>query len=557
MSQSELKRKRARIACDPCRERKRKCDGADPCTTCTEWGYACLYKNERRKRRTTQEQLPLDVPQAASSPQQQDGTTGNNGIVRRLEANSGAAFVRKMGLKIDPAKAPKLSLFGWNIGTRSLSSGLSGVNTAFSITDITSLDHMRSLAKVYFDKVDPCYGFIDRGKFFEQLNDRWQSNSVSELYDSVLGGVAAIGCLFSQRNMTITELHLSGLARSILEAHVLSGAPSVDLLTGWALRVTYMRMTDLPHSTWIASSRLMHLIEAAGFHLESTDSVFPSSSSTVQSDPDIRRRLFGVAQHLNMWTSFDLGLSRVSFQKNDMPLLPSTKPGDYTHELLGLLPISASLDPGKSKEDDTDLEVTLSEVLDRVHKEPPSTMAQCNLVLCILRRIHTQNLDISSSLSKRVLALLKKGLSCSRNMIMNCTPWHQMANVPFHITCVLLVMDTRSSLGMLSEAMQTLNLVATTYDTETMREAWSAARLLVMLHQQRRKDDIAIFNEALSMKQPETPVGLSSQENPSAEEYSWLGALVADLPGLEKLDLDQFLNADMMNVSSSWEDLGE
>jgi hypothetical protein len=258
-----------------------------------------------------------------------------------------------------------------------------------------------------------------------------------------------------------------------------------------------------------------------------------------------------------MWTSFDLGLSRVSFQKNDMPLLPSTKPGDYTHELLGLLPISASLDPGKSKEDDTDLEVTLSEVLDRVHKEPPSTMAQCNLVLCILRRIHTQNLDISSSLSKRVLALLKKGLSCSRNMIMNCTPWHQMANVPFHITCVLLVMDTRSSLGMLSEAMQTLNLVATTYDTETMREAWSAARLLVMLHQQRRKDDIAIFNEALSMKQPETPVGLSSQENPSAEEYSWLGALVADLPGLEKLDLDQFLNADMMNVSSSWEDLGE
>jgi hypothetical protein len=557
MSQSELKRKRARIACDPCRERKRKCDGADPCTTCTEWGYACLYKNERRKRRTTQEQLPLDVPQAASSPQQQDGTTGNNGIVRRLEANSGAAFVRKMGLKIDPAKAPKLSLFGWNIGTRSLSSGLSGVNTAFSITDITSLDHMRSLAKVYFDKVDPCYGFIDRGKFFEQLNARWQSNSVSELYDSVLGGVAAIGCLFSQRNMTITELHLSGLARSILEAHVLSGAPSVDLLTGWALRVTYMRMTDLPHSTWIASSRLMHLIEAAGFHLESTDSVFPSSSSTVQSDPDIRRRLFGVAQHLNMWTSFDLGLSRVSFQKNDMPLLPSTKPGDYTHELLGLLPISASLDPGKSKEDDTDLEVTLSEVLDRVHKEPPSTMAQCNLVLCILRRIHTQNLDISSSLSKRVLALLKKGLSCSRNMIMNCTPWHQMANVPFHITCVLLVMDTRSSLGMLSEAMQTLNLVATTYDTETMREAWSAARLLVMLHQQRRKDDIAIFNEALSMKQPETPVGLSSQENPSAEEYSWLGALVADLPGLEKLDLDQFLNADMMNVSSSWEDLGE
>jgi hypothetical protein len=455
-----------------------------------------------------------------------------------------------MGLKIDPAKAPRLSLFGWNIGTRSLSSGFGGVNTALSITEITSLEHMRSLAQVYFDKVDPCYGFIDQSQFFERLESRWQSASVSELYDSVLGGVAAIGCLFSQRNMTITELHLSGAARSILEMHVLSGVPSVDLLTGWTLRAIYMRMTDLPHSTWIASSRLMHLIEAAGFHLESTDSVFPSSRGTAQCNPDIRRRLFGVAQHLNMWTSFDLGLSRVSFQKNDLPLPPSTKPGDYTNEILGLLPISASLDPGKPKEDDTDLEVTLSEVLDRVHKEPPSTMAQCNLVLCILRRIHTQNLDISSSLAERVLALLKKGLGCSRTMVMNCSPWHQMANVPFHITCVLLVMDTRSSLAMLSEAMQTLKLVASTYDTETMREAWSAARLFVMLHQQRRKDDIAIFNEALNMEQQDTPVGPSPQDNPSAEEYSWLGALVADLPGLERVDLDQFLNADMMYGSS-------
>ncbi|KAJ6079607.1 hypothetical protein N7467_009360 [Penicillium canescens] len=550
MSQSEIKRKRARIACEPCRERKRKCDGADPCTTCSEWGYVCHYKNERRKRRTTQEQHPLEGAPAAKSPQQQDGAADTHGLVRRLEANSGAAFVRKMGLKIDPAKAPKLSLFGWNIGTRSLSSGFGGVNTALSITEITSLEHMRSLAQVYFDKVDPCYGFIDQSQFFERLESRWQSPSVSELYDSVLGGVAAIGCLFSQRNMTITELHLSGAARSILEMHVLSGVPSVDLLTGWTLRAIYMRMTDLPHSTWIASSRLMHLIEAAGFHLESTDSVFPSSRGTAQCNPDIRRRLFGVAQHLNMWTSFDLGLSRVSFQKNDLPLPPSTRPGDYTNEILGLLSISASLDPGKPKEDDTDLEVTLSEVLDRVHKEPPSTMAQCNLVLCILRRIHTQNLDISSSLAERVLALLKKGLGCSRTMVMNCSPWHQMANVPFHITCVLLVMDTRSSLAMLSEAMQTLKLVASTYDTETMREAWSAARLFVMLHQQRRKDDIAIFNEALNMEQQDTPVGPSPQNNPSAEEYSWLGALVADLPGLERVDLDQFLNADMMYSSS-------
>jgi hypothetical protein len=548
MSQPEVKRKRARIACEPCRERKRKCDGSEPCSTCSDWAYECYYDRQPRRRRTIHQESPETAPELRS-PEHKAPVSDAHGIVRRLEANSGAAFVRKMGLKIDPAKAPKLSLFGWNIGKRHLSSEIGAVDSALSITEITSLEHLKSLAHVYFDKVDPCYGFIDRRQFFERLSTRWISPSISELYDSVLGGVAALGCLFSQQNMTITEIHLVGSARSTLELHVLSGAPPLDLLTGWTLRVIYMRMTDSPHSTWMASSRLMHLIEAAGFHLESTDSVFPRSS-TPDCDPDLRRRLFGVAQHLNMWTSYDLGLSRVSFQKNDLPLPPSTRPGDFTHEVLGLLPVSASLDPGKSKEDEVDMEATLSDTIDGVHTEPPSIMAQCNLALCILRRIHTQNFDIPSHLADKVLKLLKKGLNCSRTMVMNCTPWHQMANVPFQITCVLLVMDTRPSLSMLPEAMQTLKLVASTYDTDSMREAWSAARLLVMLHQQRRKDDIAIFNESLDLGFQEGLSGLSPQENPSAEEYSWLGALVADLPGLQRVDLDQFLNADMIDSSS-------
>jgi hypothetical protein len=153
-------------------------------------------------------------------------------------------------------------------------------------------------------------------------------------------------------------------------------------------------------------------------------------------------------------------------------------------------------------------------------------------VLCILRRIHTQNLDISYGLAEQVLALLKKGLGCARTMDMDCWPWHQVANVPFHIICVLLVMDNRSSLVMLPEAMQTLSLVASTYDTETMREAYSAACLLVLLHQQRRKDDIAIFGEVLNVHQQEQQIASLPQLNSSAEDYSWLGALVADLSGL-------------------------
>ena len=530
------KRKRSRLACKPCRERKRKCDGCEPCITCTQWGYECYYG-------TRSGQTVLDPPaRPVLSPSTVE--SDHNGLVRRLEANSGAAFVRKLGLKLDPAKAPKLNLFGWNIGARRLSSQLDTAS-ALPIIEITSLEHIRSLAQVYFEKVDPCYGFIDHRRFFEQLDRRWEFPLTPGIYDSVLAGVAAIGCLFSQRNATVTELHLVRSARSDLDSHHLSGPPSIDLLTGWTLRVVYLRLIDSPYSTWIASSTLMHLVESSGIHTDSPSDLLPSA----QCDPDLKRRLVGLAHHLNAWTSFDLGLSRVSFQKNDLPSLPSPKPGDYTAEVLGLLPVLVSLDPGRSK-DETDLTSALSKILDGTHTQPPSVLGQCNLVLCVLRRIHAQKIDISSSLAEQVLALLKKGLGCARSLVMDCSPWHHVANVPFHIICVLLVLDTRLSLSMLPEAMQTLNLVASTYDTETMRQANSAACLLVLLHQQRREDDVAIFGEALLNHQQEGQIDSPPQPNSSAEDSSWPGALVADLPGLQGFDLDEFLNADMVNGAS-------
>lgn len=48
---SRQTRQRSRIACEPCRERKRKCDGEDPCGLCRNYGYECLYRTFPRKRR--------------------------------------------------------------------------------------------------------------------------------------------------------------------------------------------------------------------------------------------------------------------------------------------------------------------------------------------------------------------------------------------------------------------------------------------------------------------------------------------------------------------------
>ena len=415
---------------------------------------------------------------------------------------------------------------------------------ALPVVDIISLAEMKQLAHVYFAKVDPCYGFIDKQAFFDRLSARWESPATAGdgIYDSVLAGVAALGLLFSEQTVRITELHLVESARVMLERQNGYSAPSVDLVTGWMLRVIYLRMTGPPYSTWLASSTLMHLIEAAGLRYESDDS---TALPNAKCDVDIRRRLVGVAQHQNMWTSYDLGLSRVSF-KTDMPLPLTPRPGDYTEELLGLLPISARLDP-KEAQDDCDLQWSLVQTLNRVHTQPPSILAQTNLVLCILRRLHLLNINTSPTIADQVLELFQKAFHSARSMLLTCCPWQHVANVPFHILSILLEMDTCASLAKLPEAMQTVKLAASTYNTSTMREAYATARLLVFLYQQRRHHDAKLLDSILdSDSQSEgTKSQLLPRGTPGLEEMPLLEELVADMPGLQGFDFDQFLDMDM------------
>lgn len=565
-----LKRKRARIACAPCRERKRKCNGGHPCTTCLEWGYDCSYGSPASQKKekhhasastsasanailaTASSASPGSHPDAVyandalvSGSQRPSAAADPHRITRSLEANSGAAFVRNLGLKVDSTNAPRLNLFGWNIGERRLPSGLgNGAVSALPIVDIVSREDMKALAGIYFAKVDPCYGFIDAEQFYERLEERWRSPLSGGVYDSVLAGVGALGSLFSRRIIDVTELLLVESARSILELNNRCGLPCFDTATGWTLRVVYMRMTASPHSAWLASATLMHLVEALGLHLESSGETV--LSRRVQCSPDIRRRLVGVARHLNMWVSYDLGLSRVIVW-NDQSLAPASRPGDYTTELLNLLPVSASLGPEKSP-DDRDLESSLLAILDGSHTQPPSVMAQCNLALCLLRRLLVMNASTSSALKERVLALFRKALQCARSMAMNCCPWHHMANVPFQIIGVLLDMDTRNSLAVLPEAMQTLRFVASTYDTDTMREAYNTACLLVKLYQRRRQEDVDMLSGLVNVHQQSEPEAPVEQSAASREEITWLEDLVAEMPSLQGINLYGSVDDDLMNL---------
>ncbi|KAJ5449851.1 major facilitator superfamily domain-containing protein [Penicillium daleae] len=310
-----------------------------------------------------------------------------------------------------------------------------------------------------------------------------------------------------------------------------SSPPSVEMLTGWILRLLYMRMTSTPYPTWLASSNIMHMLETSGIHRLSHQSDQPGTASEIAT----RERLVGVAQHLNLWISFDLGLTRVSFQ-DEGSVPPSEKFKGYAHGVLSLWPISASLDPA-NENDGEDLNSTFVSILQKVYTHEPEILAQCNLVLCMMRRLHPCLPHFEQSVIDRVLALLQSGLESARGLLNACCPWHHIANVPFHTLYVLLVLDTRASVELISETMGTICLVASMYITTTMREATHAAKRLVLLYHQRRTSDVTLLGEALSSYQE---MGFNEHELyqtlnpwPTDQEIPWLMDLLGGLSRLE------------------------
>ncbi|KAH7273301.1 hypothetical protein B0J15DRAFT_476839 [Fusarium solani] len=528
-------RKRSKLACETCRDLKRKCDGAQPCAACVRFEYECVYKGPR-KRRTEQSHDPVQSsPAQEVQPLRSPHTTSSPNHLRSLEANSGAAFLRRLALRLDPKNAPRMHTFAWNAFLGARKTGVPPV--CRPITDMLSQADMQSLAAVYYEKVDTIYGFIDRQDIQQHIESRWTVGE-GQSYDAVLCGMAALGCLHSQVEPMPVELDLVESARFLLE-QTMSDIPSAIDVTAWILRVVYLRAVGTPHTAWMASCTLMHLAEAAGLHWDPSDeSVLPSPAPEV--DAELRRRLLAVAQHLNIWISYDMGRSRVALCNATMEM-PSVRPGDFTVELMELLPLSADLDPQKAPAA-SDLESSLTAVLSRVHSVPPSILAQCNLTLCLCRRLQSMNTSFTGTMLDQILSITAKGIEAAQTILDARSPWHHMANVPFQVVCVLLAIDTVSSISQLKDAMQCLSNVATVYNTDATREALNTASLLILMHQKRKEKCASDLNDILKLF-PVAPLQEAQAELPpqQMDDMRWLNSLAGDLSSLDYSDFDRFL----------------
>ena len=490
------KRQRAKQACEPCRLRKRKCDGAMPCNMCSQFQYKCYYEKHPRKRSKIVEanaHLGDSADYVKAEPSQEDRPgLEEMAKMQSMEANSGIAFTRLLGKRLDPTSGPKLFTFGWNLG-----SGTYVPPAVPTLTEYLDREQTAMLARLYFENVQPLYGVLDEKRIMEDINLRWAKPELCKTPDHLMAGVAIGGSLFSDGSLDDRMPALVALQKTALETS-LNQLPRLEDVQSWLVRCLYMRATDHPHAVHMASCTTIHLVEALGLHQEAGEcAMHPDTDerkeSEIKENAELRRRTFWIARMLNTWVSFEYGRTRVQLRGINAEL-PTPREGDYTADYVNLYSLSCILDPERSE---NKWEEFLRQLEHWEARHDALELSRCNLAMCGYRRLRLVNPVVSNETISRVISIGLCGLAAARRMAQRSKPWWHNANVPFQVVCVFLALDVRESLKHISEALRVLEEVSERFRTIAVKEALKTARFLVRLSKKRKDEDSDVLGQSL------------------------------------------------------------
>lgn len=469
-----------------------------PCNMCTQFEYKCYFEKHPRKRSKLVEQDAVEngivqaSPTRNATPPREETSQEDVSKMQSMEANSGIAFTKLLGMRLDASAGPKLFTFGWNMGT-----GSSSVPIVNPITGFLTQDQMVAMARLYFANAHPLYGIVDVEWFMKQIMLRYSSQKPVQCPDHLMAGVAALGTLFGDNSLDSILPALIDSAKLSLESTSTMQPATIYDVQSWILRTIYLRATGHPHACWMASSITMHLIESCGLQQEkdATSSIMYPPTNDHMNDLEIRRRTFWIARLLNTWVSFEYGRNRVAL-RGITSKLPAHREGDYTREYIDLYSISCCLDP-----DNADKPTQWEEFLRQLEQyDAPHDcvdLSRANLGLCAYRRLRLGNPNLPSETINRIVAIGLGGLQAARNLANQGMPWWHVANVPFQCICVFLAIDTRESLTHIGTAMRTLEMVVKRFDTVAMKEALKTARFLVRLSKKKKDEDSEVLEKSL------------------------------------------------------------
>ena len=571
-------RVRSRHACDSCRKRERKCNGSELCDECIGYGYECSFQLQPSKASPSDEvRLQLDravrkdiVAESSFSPvgfsDGDENLSGSDstglkpsitGYVADLPregqensilephksrfvggASSAIAFARGVGMDLGMTYPPRLHSYAWNTGIRPepLSPMISGVR------QLMSFNNSKPFFDAYFEAVNPLYGILNQDDFIQRCVAFWSLRGLRTEFEAVICGVISLGSLFSNGNPCTMESELVQHSKLLLESCI-SQPPalvSLDHVAAWILRSLYLRLTTRPHLSWLASCTTMHLAEATGLHQEietiqfAVDG-FPPPFKTQELDS--RRRVFWVAWSLNRLLSAEYGRSPTCLD-NVRCRKPCARKGDFTSDLIAaaeLLPPCTS--PGVNSANM--LESGLVQLSNLPDIQAPFMLLKADVCLILCRRLWAKSIKLSSDQIDSILSILRKALVQARALSELHRPWWNVLSVPFQTVCLLLSINSDSSIGMLSEAIDTLKAVSLLYDTHLAREALDVAKILIGQSAERKRQHLAML-DGLCQSHVGSGVQLSESNDLSTHANLFEG-LTSDGSGWTQFHSSEFL----------------
>ncbi|KAJ5410892.1 uncharacterized protein N7487_005251 [Penicillium crustosum] len=536
---STNKRKRARKACNPCHQRKRKCDGEHPCGMCSTYQYQCRYDDNITgtvdppvAKRTILEGQNKGSPSTAKSPgifeERKSRYTG---------ASAAMAFPHILGLALGSDNPPKINSTAYNFGIRPEEAS----NTYGLLGSLISEDNLAFYSDVYFSAMGSILDVIDPSVYSQRCREYYHGpGSPPVAFGAIAAGIAAVGSFLSSVRYP-RESDLLQYAKAILDDPASIRMLSVDHIIAWGMRLFYLRATTRPSSAWVASCTLMHHCEVVGLHKEEniqrmasvTSASRTASTATLSYSADRLRRIFWILWAAHQILSYECDRSAVIFTAVTTQAIIAT-PGSVADQFVQIIQIIPS--PNSPFQLDSQPLSPREELYERLtalsklHFTHPFLVAtKADLAFCFYRRIYQLKAGITDETIQVVIESGRDGLEAAEQLAsQGRLLWNVIGSV-FQYACILLAIDTPASSAHIPAAFKGLENLVRSTDTALTRQALSIARHLLGLNIAKKRKELSQL-EAVEAEYEvfQTP----PEPNPNAA--------VPDLVGWG-VDWDQFL----------------
>lgn len=559
-------RQRSRYACAPCRQRKRKCDGKFPCSTCTGYGYECHYSSGGAeshssingsalsqaapvsvKRKLSAAVLDGDAPSSATDARnKQRQPTGSRGFgdeiaainkdrvaalapaanglmlpskCRYIGRHSAVAFPQWLGENLQSRSPPRVHSFAYNTGIRKELS----YSVSFHIQDYITWAEVHDSLDIYATVIDPVFGFVDIEELRQKSHDHWNGKDQGCNFEAVISGVIGLASLFSKVLCEARELRVVQHVKDILNDPAVVRYPRLATIQAWILWVIYIRSTSRPGTAWLYSCIMMHLCETIGVYKEREAHEGIDGNYTLDQFRDICARVMLVARCLHFIISYEHGRSTVDVGSVLLHNIIERGEADLTlqlHALVNILPsddttiISNQGHPTRRQE----LTNALSSLISTPTNHEFFTLIKVDLCFCIYRRLRLLDLGIKQEQLTQIIRVGKTALPASRILILRNHPWWNTVGTVFQFICVLLAIDSSESLATIPEAMETLVTIAKHLKTHLADEALATARVLVRSMTEKKRKEATVLEKTTNPETYATPSAINRNTNTEGDE---------------------------------------